>query len=67
MKQEMNMSIHELTALAARLSSITAYAEELALTREEILEEVRFLAWQLRQEADKIDLEMDRQFLQEYA
>ena len=61
------MSIQELTALADRLSSIAWDAEKLAMTREELLEEVRYLSAQLRKEADDLDLEMDRLFLQEYA
>lgn len=61
------MSIQELTALADRLSSIAWDAEKLAMTREELLEEVRYLAGELRKEADDLDLEMERHFLQEYA
>ena len=61
------MTIHELTDLATRLISIANGAETLAMTPGEIIQEVRYLAGQLRRQADDLDLEMDRVFLQEYA
>ena len=61
------MSIPEILSLAARLHGMVYDAEELAMTREELQQEILQLAKELRQEADQIDLEMDRRFLQEYA
>lgn len=61
------MSIQELTALAARINAIADLSEGLAMTAEECIQEMRYLARLLNQQADELDLEMDRQFLQEYA
>lgn len=61
------MSIQELCKLAGRLQGMAYDAEVLAMTREELQQEIIHLARELLNEADKIDLEMDRQFIQEYA
>jgi hypothetical protein len=67
MKKEMPMSIHDLCKLASRLQGMAYDAEVLAMTREELQQEIIHLARELLNEADEIDLEMDRQFVQEYA
>ena len=67
MKQEMPITIHELTDLATRLTSIANYALEIAMTPEEIIEEINYLSRKLRQEAAELDAEMERVFLREYA
>ena len=67
MKQEKNMSIQQLDELATRLTSIANYALEIAMTPEEIIEEINYLSRKLRQEAAELDAEMERVFLREYA
>lgn len=54
--------------LAKRLESIVRRADTFGpKTREEILDEIRYVAADLRQAADQIDLEMDKRYLEEYA
>lgn len=60
------MTIQELCSLASRLHGIVYDSEKLAMTREELQEEILQVARDLRRQADEIDLEMDRQFIQEY-
>ena len=61
------MSIQQLDELATRLTSIANYALEIAMTPEEIIEEINYLSRKLRQEAAELDAEMERVFLREYA
>lgn len=60
------MTIQDLCKLAGRLQGMAYDAEELAMTREELQQEIIYLARELLDEANRIDLEMDRQFLKEY-
>ena len=54
--------------LAKHLESIVRRADTFGpKTREEILDEIRYVAADLRTAADQIDLEMDKRFLAEYA
>lgn len=54
--------------LAKRLESIVRRADTFGpKTREEILDEIRFVAADLRDAADQIDLEMDKRYVEEYA
>lgn len=54
--------------LAKRLESIVRRADTFGpKTREEILDEIRYMAADLRTAADQIDLEMDARYIQEYA
>lgn len=54
--------------LAKRLESIVRRADNFGpKTREEILEEIRYVAADLRDAADQIDREMDERYLKEFA
>lgn len=54
--------------LAKRLESIVRRADTFGpKTREEILEEIRYVAADLRDAADQIDREMDERYLKEFA
>ena len=54
--------------LAKRLESIVRRADTFGpKTREEILDEIRYVAADLRQAADQIDREMDERYLKEFA
>lgn len=54
--------------LAKRLESIVRRADTFGpKTREEILDEIRYVVADLRTAADQIDLEMDQRYIQEYA
>lgn len=54
--------------LAKRLESIVRRADTFGpKTREEILEEIRWVAADLRDAADQIDREMDERYLKEFA
>jgi hypothetical protein len=54
--------------LAKRLESIVRRADTFGpKTREEILDEIRYVAADLRDAADQIDREMDERYLKEFA
>jgi hypothetical protein len=54
--------------LAKRLESIVRRADTFGpKSREEIMDEIRFVAADLRNAADQIDREMDTRYQQEYA
>ena len=54
--------------LAKRLESIVRRADTFGpKTREEILDEIRYVAADLRDAADQIDREMDEHYLKEFA
>jgi hypothetical protein len=54
--------------LAKRLESIVRRADTFGpKTREEILDEIRYVAADLRDAADQLDREMDERYLKEFA
>lgn len=54
--------------LANRLESIVRRADIYGpKTREEIMDEIRYVATDLRTAADQLDREMDARYIQEYA
>jgi hypothetical protein len=54
--------------LAKRLESIVRRADTFGpKTREEILDEIRYVAADLRHAADQIDREMDERYMKEFA
>ena len=58
------MSVHEAIALAARLESLVRRANMFGpKTRDEIMEEIADMAQDLRDYANRLDFEMDQEFL----
>lgn len=62
------MDILMYTELANRLESIVRRADTFGpKTREEIMDEIRYVARDLRDAADRLDREMDARYNEEYA
>ena len=56
------MHIYELNEVARRLDNIVTQAGEIAMTRGEVLEEIKYLAKIYKARADRLDKEIDKQY-----
>ena len=56
------MHIYELNEVARRLDNIVTQAGEIAMTRGEVLEEIKYLANIYKARADRLDKEIDKQY-----
>lgn len=56
------MHIYELNEVTDRLNAIVKQADEIAMTRDEVIEEIKYLAKIYKVRADKLDKEIDKQY-----
>jgi hypothetical protein len=56
------MHIYELNEVTDRLNAIVKQADDIAMTREEVLEEIKYLARIYKARADRLDKEIDKQY-----